>query len=149
MKALSSLCHFLHDLACVLFWAILCVRAGGKPGRARRGGDGGDRRREGGAGVAVQGEAADAAVRQEDPVRGAQAQRREAAADEGPVRQAPLRRRRPVRRHLDVRSRTARRAAPCVRVRCRDLPAFDRMPHGLDWHKSSRKICRSCTIQVV
>ena len=64
------------------------MRAGGKPGRARRGGDGGDRRREGGAGVAVQGEAADAAVRQEDPVRGAQAQRRVASAEVGPVRQA-------------------------------------------------------------
>lgn len=99
MKALSSFCHFLHDLACVLFWAILCVRAGGKPGRARRGGDGGDRRREGGAGVAVQGEAADAALLQEDPVRGAQAQRREAAADEGPLRQARRRRRHRRRRH--------------------------------------------------
>ena len=58
------------------------------PPRRRR--DSGDRRRAGGAGVAVPGEAADAAVRQEDPVRGAQAQRREAAAHEGPVREAQL-----------------------------------------------------------
>jgi hypothetical protein len=48
----------------------------------------------GGAGVAVPGEEADEAVRQEDTVRGAEAERGEAAADEGPLRQAAGSRRR-------------------------------------------------------
>ena len=56
-----------------------------------------DGRVAGGAGVAVPGEAADAAVRQEDTLRGAEAERGEAAPDEGPLRQAHRRR---VRRHL-------------------------------------------------
>jgi hypothetical protein len=53
---------------------------------------GGGGRLPGGAGVTVPGEAADAAVRQEDSVRGTEAQRGEAAPDEGPVRQARSRR---------------------------------------------------------
>ena len=76
---------------------VLLRGAGRVDGRGRTAGWGGvdaaagdDGRRAGGAGVAVPGEAADAAVRQEDPVRGAQAQRREAAAHEGPVREAQL-----------------------------------------------------------
>jgi hypothetical protein len=69
---------------------------GGRSRRPRRrgaepAGEAGDGRRPGGAGVAVPGEAADAALLQEDPVRSAQAQRREAPADEGPLRQARLR----------------------------------------------------------
>lgn len=65
----------------------------GRSGRARRRRpaghvEAGDGRRPGGPGVAVPGEAEDAALLQEDPVRGAQAQRREAATDEGPLRQA-------------------------------------------------------------
>ena len=86
---------------------VLLRGAGRVDGRGRTAGWGGvdatagdDGRRAGGAGVAVPGEAADEAVRQEDTVRGAEAERGEAAADEGPVRQAAGRRRRPMRRHL-------------------------------------------------
>ena len=67
----------------------------GRNGRPRRRGAlhaeaGDDGRRSGGPSVPVPREAPDAALLQEDPVRGAQAQRREAAAHEGPVREAQL-----------------------------------------------------------
>lgn len=96
----------------------------------------GDGRRAGGAGDTVPGEAADEAVRQEDKVRGAEAQRGEAAADEGPLRQATCRCRRgrrrrrsyhcrPVRRHLAladvVRARVAA-LCPCVPIEVRPRP---------------------------
>jgi len=83
----------------------------------------GDGRRAGGARDAVPGEAADEAVREEDKVRGAEAQRGEAAADEGPIRQATCRCRRrrschcrPVRRHLACRCRPYCRHALPVRA---------------------------------
>jgi hypothetical protein len=100
------------SLSCVLLTLIMVVRVpaghvvGGGRSRPRRGGtiepaEAGDGRRPGGARVAVPGEAEDATLLQEDPLRGAQAQRREAAADEGTLRQACHRRRR--RRHRQPR----------------------------------------------
>ena len=73
------------------------VGSGRSGGPRRRGpaaghGEAGDGRRPGGPSVAVPGEAEDEALLQEDPVRGAQAQRREAAKDERPLRQACHRR---------------------------------------------------------
>jgi hypothetical protein len=67
----------------------------------------GDGRRARGAGNTVPGEAADEAVRQEDKVRGPEAQRGEAAADEGPIRQATSCRCRRRRRGATI-------AAPCA-----------------------------------
>jgi len=105
---------------------VLLRGAGRVDGRERTAGWGGvdatagdDGRRAGGAGVAVPGEAADEAVRQEDTVRGAGAERGEAAADEGPVRQAAgrrRRRRRPMRRHLadDALAGQPAPVLPCV-----------------------------------
>ncbi|RLN07109.1 zinc finger protein CONSTANS-LIKE 16-like isoform X1 [Panicum miliaceum] len=110
--------------SCNCVFMVLLRGAGRVDGRGRTAGWGGvdaaagdHGRRAGGAGVAVPGEAADEAVRQEDTVRGAEAERGEAAADEGPVRQAAGRRRncrRALRRHLAELAGHAASVLPCV-----------------------------------